>query len=172
MSKPNRLQRALAPIERLPAFARAAVRTKLIGRVVPFVGTAGIRVEELSGEQAVFRLANRRPVQNHIRGVHAAATALVAETATGLALGMWVPDDAVPLLKSMHVDYLRRAEGGVRATARVPVGDRARIQSDPKGEVEVEVVVVDDAGKEPVKCTMVWAWVPKKREGAAGSPKN
>lgn len=163
MSKPNRLARALAPIERLPNFARVAARSLIIGRVVPFVGTAGIRVEELSQERAVFSLANRRAVQNHIHGVHAAATALLAETATGMALGVWIPDDALPLLKSMHIDYVRRAHGALRAVAHVPVADRARILAEPRGDVKVEVVVTDQAGHEPVTCAMVWAWIPKKR---------
>ncbi|MCB9727186.1 MAG: DUF4442 domain-containing protein [Deltaproteobacteria bacterium] len=163
MPAPNRLQRALAPIDRLPGFARTAARSLVVGRAVPFIGTAGIRVEELTTERAVFTLANRRAVQNHIKGVHAAATALVAETATGLALGMWVPDAAVPLLKSMHIDYVKRAQGGLRAVARVPEADRERILSEPRGEVQVEVTVTDAAGEEPVRCTMVWAWVPKKR---------
>jgi acyl-coenzyme A thioesterase PaaI-like protein len=163
MSKPNRLRSALAPIEWLPSFARVAARSLVIGRVVPFVGTAGIRVEELTQEQAVFTLANRRAVQNHIRGVHAAATALLAETATGMALGVWIPDDALPLLKSMHIDYVRRADGALRAVARVPEADRQRVLAEPKGEVTVEVVVTDSAGNEPVKCSMVWAWIPKKR---------
>ena len=57
----------------------------------------------------------------------------------------------------------RRAEGGLRAVARVPEADRERILSEPRGEVQVEVTVTDAAGEEPVRCTMVWAWVPKKR---------
>ena len=35
-------------------------------------------------------------VQNHIKGVHACAMALLAESATGAVFGMNVPDSAIP----------------------------------------------------------------------------
>ena len=113
--KPNRLARSLAPIEGLPAAVRVAARSFMVGRVVKFVGTAGLRIEELTTERAVVVVPNRTRVQNHIGGVHAAAMALVAETATGFVLGMNLPDDKLPLIKWMRVDYKRRAEGGLRA---------------------------------------------------------
>lgn len=163
MTEPNRLQRALAPIGRLPGPLQGMARTLAIRRTVPFVGTAGIVVEELSTERSVFTMANKKRVQNHIDGVHAAATALLAETATGLAFGMHVRDDAIPLLKSMHVDYRKVATGGLRAEAHIPAGDRSRIQTDARGDVTVPVTITDEAGVNPVECTMVWAWVPKKR---------
>lgn len=165
MSAPNRLQRSLQPLDRLPAFLQTWARSRAIGRAVPFVGTAGIRVDELSLERAVFSLAPRRAVQNHIGGVHAAATALLAETATGLAFGMHVRDDAVPLLKSMQVDYRKVATGGLRAEAHVAAEDRARIAAEPKGDVQVHVTITDEAGVQTVDCRFVWAWVPKQRKG-------
>lgn len=165
MSRKNRLQRALAPLERLPAFARGPARTLAIRRTVPFVGTAGIVVEELTPDRAVFRLPLARKVSNHIDGMHAAATALLAETATGLAFGMHVRDDAIPLLKSMRLDYVKVATGGLRAVATIDPADLERIAADPKGDVAVQVSVHDDAGAQPVTCEFVWAWVPKKRKG-------
>jgi len=72
---------------------------------VPFVGTARLQVETLEPERAILSVENKRRVQNHIDGVHAAAMALLAETATGFVVGMNLPDDTLPLLKSMHIDY-------------------------------------------------------------------
>lgn len=164
MADKNRLQRALEPIERLPAFARGPARTLAIRRTVPFVGTAGIVVEELTPERAAFRLPLARKVSNHIQGMHAAATALLAETATGLAFGMHVRDDAIPLLKSMELHYVKVASGGLHAEAWLDPADLARIAADPRGDVAVGVRVTDDQGVEPVTCTFVWAWVPKKRK--------
>ena len=162
MSRPNRLARALAPLEQLPAAVRPWARTQILGRVVPFVGTASLRVEELSASRAVISIANRRPVQNHIGGVHAAAMTLIAETATGFVVGMNVPDDRVPVVKSLHVDFVRRAKGGLRAVAELSDDDRARIAAEPKGEVLVPVRVTDDAGNEPIVCKMLWAWTPRR----------
>ena len=61
--------------------------------------------------------SNRKIVQNHIGGVHAAAMALLAETATGFVAGMSIPGDRLPLLKSMEVNYVKRAKGNLEAVA-------------------------------------------------------
>ena len=140
---------------------RTWARSSAIGRVVPFVGTAGLRIERLDTERCVITLANRRRVQNHIAGVHATATALLAETATGMVVGMHLPDDKLPLLKSMRIDYQKRAEGDVRAEAWLPAADAERMQRDEKGDVAVPVTVTDSAGTVTVECEMRWAWRTK-----------
>jgi acyl-coenzyme A thioesterase PaaI-like protein len=127
------------------------------------VGAAGLYFEELSEERVVVSIRSRRNVQNHIAGVHAAAMALLAETATGFCVGMNVPDDKLPLIKSMHVDYQRRAQGGLRAVAHLTAEQREQILTLEKGEVRVAVTVTDESGREPIAAEMVWAWVPKKR---------
>ncbi|MFX6755288.1 DUF4442 domain-containing protein, partial [Acinetobacter baumannii] len=71
----------------------------IFGNVVPFVGTSGLRYEELTYNRVVVSVRNRRKVQNHIKSVHAAAMALLAETASGFVVGMNLPDDRIPLIK-------------------------------------------------------------------------
>ena len=78
---------------------------------VKLAGTAGINVEEMSTKQAVVSLKNRTKVQNHIGGIHACDMALVSESATGIVVGMNVPDSALPLCKSMKVNFVKRCEG-------------------------------------------------------------
>ena len=90
--------------------------------------------------------------------------ALLAETATGALLGMNLPDDRVPLLKSMQLDYLKRAKGDLRAEATLTAAARARILAEEKAEILVPVKVTDETGEEPVQCRMLWAWVPKHRK--------
>ncbi len=162
MNPDNALSRAMRPFARLPAPLRARALTLVFGRVVPFVGTAGLKYEEVSTERVVVSLANRRRVQNHIHGVHAAAMALLAETATGFVVGLNLQDDKVPLIKSLHVDYKRRAQGSLRAVATLDVEQRERLAREPKGEVLVPIVVTDESGESPIVCQMVWAWVTKK----------
>lgn len=165
MSTPSpstRLSRAVAKVERLPAFVRTWARSKAIGRVIPFVGTAGLRIERLDHARCEIVLPNRRKVQNHIGGVHATATALLAETATGMVVGMHLPDGKLPLLKSMGIRYLKRAEGAVRAEAWLPPADAARMLAEDKGDVVVPVTVTDAAGNVTVECEMCWAWVAKR----------
>ncbi|MBK7974334.1 MAG: DUF4442 domain-containing protein [Deltaproteobacteria bacterium] len=160
---PNRMARTVGSLDRVPPPLRSWVRSKALGRAVRFAGTAGLEFRELSPERVVVAIANRGKVQNHIGGVHAAAMALLAETATGFVVGMNLPDDKLPLIKTMSIDYLRRAQGGLVATAQLAPEQIERLFADPKGEVLVPVEVRDESGEEPIRCAMTWAWIPKKR---------
>ena len=159
----NLLARAVAALDILPAPLARRGTTLLFNSQVRFAGTGGLRFEELSAERAVVVIRNRRKVQNHIGGVHAGAMALLAETATGAVIGMNVPDAALPLLKSMHVDYLRRAQGALRAVATLDANARERIANEARGDLVVPVRVTDESGEEPIRCELRWAWVPKKK---------
>jgi acyl-coenzyme A thioesterase PaaI-like protein len=163
-ARPNQLQRLQSVIEGLPRALQPAVISFLLGQVVPFVGTVRLRFEEISHDQVVVSIKNRRRVQNHIHGVHAAAVALLAETASGFCVGRHLPDDKLPLLKRMQVDYLHRSTGGLVAVARLTPEQIAIISAQDKGEVQVQVRVTDEAGGEPVHCDMLWAWVSKPKK--------
>ena len=163
MSKSNALTRAVDKVMALPPVLRGHLITLLFTSQVRFAGTGGIKFVTLEEGRAVLTIRNRRKVQNHIGGIHAAAMALLAETATGAVLGMTIPDTHIPLLKSMHVDYVRRAKGNLRAEATLPPEMRARVLAEPKGDFAVPIRVTDEDGEEPIKCQMVWAWVPRKK---------
>jgi acyl-coenzyme A thioesterase PaaI-like protein len=137
--------------------------TFVFGGTVHFVRTAGLKFETLTEERAVLVITNRRKVQNHIGTVHAAAVALLGETATGAVFGMSVPDDRIPLLKSMRIDYLKRSLGGMRAEATLTPELRARIGAEQKGEVSVPVRITDESGDATVDAEYIWAWRPKKK---------
>ena len=163
MTARNVLSRAVAKVSSLPPSLRGHLITALFTRQVRFAGTGGVRFLELAEGRAVLDLRNRRKVRNHIGGVHAAAMALLAETATGAVLGMTIPDTHLPLLKSMKVDYVRRARGGLRAEATLPPEMRQRVLTEEKGDFAVPIRVTDEDGEEPIRCEMVWAWVPRKK---------
>ncbi len=55
---------------------------------------------------AVLFAQNRFRVQNHIKGVHACAMAILAESATGTVFGMNVDDSKLPLLKRCSAPLL------------------------------------------------------------------
>ncbi len=160
----NQLSRQLAKFSGLPDSLRPGLVSFVLGNIVPMVGSAKLHFEEVSGHRVVVRIRNRRRVQNHIKGVHAAAMALLAETATGFCVGMNLPDDKLPLIKTLHVDYLKRAQGDMKAVAQLQPEQITQILTQDKGEVTVPVVITDDSGQEPITCQMVWAWVPKQRK--------
>lgn len=163
-AKPNQLSRTVAKFHSLPGFMRTWATSFALGRVVPLVGTAGLRFDELSTQRVVVSIRNQRKVQNHIKGVHAAGMALLAETATGFCVGMNLPDDKLPLIKTMKVDYLKRAQGDMKAVAQLRPEQIQQILTQDKGEVTVPVSITDETGQEPIQCEMIWAWIPKQRK--------
>ena len=154
----------LQPLQALPTPLRTRIQSTVLGKVVPYVGTSGLLYEELTPGRVVVSIKNRRHIRNHIGNVHAAAMALIAETATGFVVAMNLPDDALPLIKSFTVDFKKRTKGDMRAVATLTEEQRAYIRSTPKGELLVPVTVTDATGGEPIACTMLWAWVPKTRK--------
>ena len=162
--RPNRLARSLARLDQVPAFARGWARNLVLRRAVPFTGTARLRFERMGPERVEIAVANERRVQNHIGGVHAAAMTLLAETATGMVVGMNVRDDCLPLCKSLGVAFKKRATGALVAKAQLSEEQRALMARETKGEVRVPVTVLDEAGVEPIECEFVWAWIPKVKQ--------
>lgn len=158
----NRMTQMVERLNRFSPALRYFLLSKSFGRVVPFFGTAGIRIEELSHSQVVMTLQNRRKVQNHIRTVHAAAITLLAESATGILMGMNVPDDKYMVIKSLHVDFQKKASGAMKAVATLTPEQVRSAQNDPEGEILVSVSVSDASGNEPVACQMLWAWKLKR----------
>jgi acyl-coenzyme A thioesterase PaaI-like protein len=162
-AKPNKLQRIVSKCYQLPKFLQVFALSSVFGRVIKFAGTAGVEVLELKGNQSVLRLKNRKKVQNHIGSVHAAATGLLAESATGFLVGLHLPDSKLPLLKQMQIAYVKRSSGDLTAVATLTDEQIASMLSEDKGEVTVAVTITDSAGIEPVNANMTWAWVAKKR---------
>lgn len=163
MAEPNFLRRIVSKLNNFPEAVRPQALSLLFGRTVRFAGTAGIRVEKLTTTESILVLRNRKKVQNHIHSVHAAAMGLLAESATGFLVGMNVPDSRVPVIKTMHIDYVKRASGDLRAVAKLTQDQLDAILNQEKGEVTVAVTVTDAKGVEPIQCQMVWAWTPKVR---------
>ena len=166
MAKNNRLYKVVQATSKLPKALRTTIWSKTFGRIVPMVGTANIRYLEVSKEKVVVRIENHRNMQNHIKGVHAAAMALLAETATGFVTGLNVPDDRILLIKTLQVDYLKVASGGLTATATLSAEQQQFILDNDKASLDIPISVVDDSGQSPIECKMVWAWLPKKKKSA------
>ncbi|MDF3863547.1 DUF4442 domain-containing protein [Pseudomonas denitrificans (nom. rej.)] len=159
--KRNRLALAAHLIQRLPRRFQEPLLSRLFCSQVCFAGTAGVRIQRLASDEVRMSLANHRRARNHIGGVHAAAMALLAESASGCMVGMNLPDHKLPLIKTLKVNYLRRASGGLRAIATLTSEQRRAMLEEDRGEALVQVTLLDDSGTEPVRCEMLWAWIRK-----------
>lgn len=159
----NRLNRNLKKLKSLPSFIQGYMRNRTIGRVVPFVGTAGLDFEKMSCEEVIINIPNKKKVQNHISQIHAAASVLLAETASGMVVGMNIPDDKLPLMKNLAAKFIKRSQGAQKAIATLTPEQIKLIRETEKGEVNVAVKLMDSTGVEVVLTEMIWAWVPKKK---------
>ncbi len=63
-ARPNQLSRTVAKLQGLPLIGQWATSFAL-GRVVPYVGTSGLKYEVLSSQRVVVSIRNQRKVQNH-----------------------------------------------------------------------------------------------------------
>lgn len=163
MSQLNKLSRIVGAMNRLPAFARKRALSTFFGQMVPFTGTTGIRVEVLEPGRCIISLANKRRVQNHIGSVHAVASLLIAESATGFLVGLNLPDSRVPVIKTINGEFVKRAaKGEMRVVAHLSPEQVELIRTSEKGETPVSVELHDCEGREPILITMVWAWTPKR----------
>ncbi|QBG36536.1 DUF4442 domain-containing protein [Litorilituus sediminis] len=159
----NRFSSIVKKINRAPKALRSFLLSKLFSSQVKFAGTTGIRIEKLDQFESYLSLKNAKKVQNHIGGVHAVAAAVLAESATGIVFGMNVPDNKLPLLKTMTISYQRRMQGALQAKASLTAEQVAQIETDEKGSVTVPVVITDESKLEPIVCQMEWAWVSKNK---------
>ncbi|NVJ61438.1 MAG: DUF4442 domain-containing protein [Gammaproteobacteria bacterium] len=160
--KKNFLAGVVEKINSKPRWYRGWLLNYLLGSTIKFVGTAGVKCISLNREESVWILKNKKKVRNHIKGIHAAAMGLLAETATGMVVGMNVPDDRTPVIKSMKVNYLKRVKGDLKAVAQLSGAQIQYIIDNEKGELLIPVTVTDNDGKEPIECEMIWAWTPKR----------
>ena len=157
----NKLRQLVESANRAPLWLSRRLITWMFRFKVKFAGTASIDILSTNFTSARLRLQNRRSIQNHIGSVHAAGMALLAESATGFLVGVNLPDDKLPLLKSMHLQYVKRATGDLLAVASLTPEQIEQLQTEAKGEVKVGVQVTDVNGTEPVICEMVWAWISR-----------
>ncbi len=159
----NSFSSFVSKVHKAPKFMQSFLLTTLFNSKVKFARTTGIKIEQVTHQQTILTLKNKKSVQNHIGGIHAIAAAVLAESATGIVVGVNVPDDRVPLLKSMTIEYQRRMQGNLKAVANLTLEQVTLIEQEEKGDITVPVIITDDSGQMPIVCNMEWAWVSKKR---------
>ena len=129
----------------------------LLGRLVPYSGTIGARIEELRPGYARVTLRDRRRVRNHLRSIHAIALMNLAELSTGLALNYAMRPDARSILKGLSIDYTKKARGTLTAEANAPV-----LESNEEREITVTTDIRDAAGDVVATARAHWLVGPRK----------
>jgi acyl-coenzyme A thioesterase PaaI-like protein len=125
---------------------------------VPYFRTVLPLVRELEPGRCEVTAPKWWGVHNHIGTFHAIAACNLAEIAMGLLAEATVPATHRWLPKGMTVEYVAKAETGLRAVAELPelpeFGDKGF-------ELPVPVTITDTNGK-PVVTGTITIWVTRK----------
>lgn len=151
-------------INKIPSLLRGPTLSLAFNSNIKYAGTTGIAIQSWDDTQAIVHLKNRWRIQNHLKGIHATAMATLAESASGMVFGVHVPDSHLPLLKSMKVDFVKRAVGDLQAVAQITPEQVQEIQTTDKGSAIIQVKVTDQNDNEPIHCEMEWAWTTKRKK--------
>lgn len=127
----------------------------LIGRMAPYTGTIGARVEELRDGHARLTMRDRRRVRNHLRSVHAVAQLNLAEETSGLAVSYSMPAGLRGIPVHLEIDYLKKARGTITAVCELeePIPDP---EPGERVEYEAPVVLTDPQGEIVARAVARW----------------
>ena len=123
----------------------------------PYFASISPRFEELRPNFARVSMGKRRGVTNHIGTVHAIAMCNLAEIAAGTMTEITIPRTMRWLPKGMQVEYLRKAETSVEATATV-----GEVPDGAARDVPVQVEVKDRSGQIVCRATITMWVSPRK----------
>ena len=129
--------------------------SRLVCLKAPYFSTISPRVERLEPGLCEVTLRHRRKVTNHLGTVHAIALCNLAELAGGLAIDAGLPPSMRWIPRGMQVEYLRKAKGTMRATARPAA---PAVAASEGYALPMDVTAVDPSG-EPVFRARIDMWV-------------
>lgn len=135
--------------------AGAWLFSRMVCLRAPYFASIAPRLVRLEPGRCEARIGHRRRVTNHLGTVHAIALCNLAELSAGLMTDVSIPRTMRWIPKGMTVQYLRKAVGGMLATATPAFMPHV---SDAGYELPVAVVVRNPQG-EPVFEASIRMWV-------------
>jgi acyl-coenzyme A thioesterase PaaI-like protein len=129
----------------------------MVCRRAPYFATIRPRFIELRASFCKVSMRRRRSVENHLGSIHALAIGNLCELAAGMVTEVTTPPGTRWIPRGMTIEYLRKAETEVSATARLDKSEWA-----PTGSVAVPVSVTDKNGNEVVRAVITMHVSPAK----------
>lgn len=156
------MSRSPAVLSMYRRFASKPGGTQIFSRLVafkaPYFRSIKPTISRLEPGCCEVRMKKRWSVTNHIGTVHAIAMCNMAELAGGLMTDVSIPTSMRWIPKGMTVEYLKKAETGLVATATPTTDAREGEAMD----YPVRVSVQDTAGQEVFRATINMYLSPKK----------
>ncbi len=131
---------------------------RTVCRRAPYFATIRPRFEELRPTLCRVAMRKRRSVENHLHTIHALAIGNLCELAAGMVTDVTIPPSLRWIPRGMTIEYLRRAESDVSATARL---DKSEWLDAPEN-IAVPVSVVDRTGTEVVRAVITMHVAPRR----------
>ncbi len=132
---------------------------RLICLRAPYFASIRPRFVELRPGLCQVTIRKRRAVQNHIGTVHAIAMANLCELAAGMLMEVTIPVAMRWIPRGMTIEYLRKAQGGVSAVARLD-----KTEWHAPQDIGVPLTVTDAAGTEVVRA-VITMYVSDRKSG-------
>jgi acyl-coenzyme A thioesterase PaaI-like protein len=130
---------------------------RMVCRRAPYFATIRPRFIELRPGFCKVGMLPRRGIENHLGSIHALALGNLCELAAGMVTEVTTPPATRWMPRGMTIEYLRKAESEVRATARLDKSEWAA-----PGNVAVPVSVADRNGNEVVRAVITMHISPGK----------
>jgi acyl-coenzyme A thioesterase PaaI-like protein len=131
--------------------------TRMVCRRAPYFGTIRPRFLELRPTFCKVAMRRRRAIENHLGAIHALALGNLCELAAGMVTEVTTPPTTRWIPRGMTIEYLRKAESDVSATARLD-----KSEWSATGNVAVPVSVTDKNGNEVVRAVITMHISPSK----------
>ena len=131
--------------------------TRMVCRRAPYFGTIRPRFIELRPTFCKVGMRRRRAIENHLGAIHALALGNLCELAADMVTEVTTPPATRCIPRGMTIEYLRKAESDVTATARLD-----KSEWSATGNVAVPVSVIDRNGNEVVRAVITMHISPTK----------
>jgi acyl-coenzyme A thioesterase PaaI-like protein len=156
-----------------PTGASLMALNKVLAIGIPFNAPHGFKIKELSDEQVLITLPNRKLNHNHLGGIHACAMATVGEYCAGMSLLKSFGANKYRLiLADLHVKYTYQGRTDLEGCCSLAQIEKTLVQnvleSEGKYLQKLETIIREKSGKEVAIVTTTWqlkAWEQVKTKG-------